>query len=290
MKMTIDSGSKHTLYVLILAAACVLPARASLTFIVDPGAGTGSERCLSSGVSAGGNCAAGGVYSGFESMIQLFADSEGLTLTRIDDSSDVIWTAGSNAGVFGIARSASRNFTLGELPGESGGVYSSVLDVIGAPGSVEYLPTASVPPSGSGQNANGDLQSSATYNSNLPLFTAIAPGSFRFAIQCAPSSCSAPYQTWSSLPTDNSDGKDHMVTWELTGGAVPAGDVWYISGFENGTDFDFNDYVFLFQNVTPSGVAPEPRSWMLIAAGLLALSFFPKAVTKKQSPRSRYDR
>jgi hypothetical protein len=270
--MSLHSGPKHTLCVLILAAACVRPARASLTFIVDPGAGTGAERCVSSGASAGGNCAAGGIYSGLESMIQVFADAEGLTLTRVDDSSDVIWTAGSGAGVFGIARSASRDFTLGILPGQSGGVYSPELGVIGAAGSVEYLPAADVPPSGTGQNLNGDLQASGTYGlSGAPTFTSIGPGSFRFAIQCAPSSCTAPFQTWSSRPSDNSDSDDHMVTWQLTGAAVPAGDVWYIAGFENGTDFDFNDYVFLFQNVTPSGITPEPGTALFLAAGFLVL-------------------
>src|SRR5579863_3916674 len=204
---------KHSLCVLILAVASVLPAHASLTFITDPGAGNGSERCVSSGAGDGGNCAAGGVYSGLESMIQVFADAEDLALTRVDDSSDEIWTAGTGAGIFGIARSASRDFTLGILPGESGGTYASELAVIGSAGSVEYLPAADVPASGTGQNLNGDLQASATYASNgSPTFTSIAPGSFRFAIQCAPSSCTAPFQTWSSLPTDNSDGKDHMVT------------------------------------------------------------------------------
>src|SRR5208282_5007766 len=126
--------------------------------------------------------------------------------------------------------------------GYSGGTYTQEFGVIGSSGTaVEYLPSASVPPSGTGQNINGDLQTSASYNSSgLPIFTSISQGTFRMAIQCAPSSCSAPYQTWSSVPTDNSDGNDHMVTWELTGPAVPTGDVWYIGGFENGTDFDFN--------------------------------------------------
>ncbi len=265
---------KHTLGILFLASVAVRPGLATQTFIQDPGAGTGSERCVSSGSGAadGGVCAAGGVYSGLESMIQLFADSEGLTLTRVDDSSDEIWTTGTGAGIFGLARSASRDFTLGILPGETDETYTSVLPVIGSAGSVEYLPSADVPASGTGQNINGDLQSSATYDSNgLPIFTSIAAGTFRFGIQCAITSCSAPLQTWSSLPTDNSDGADHMVTWALTGAAIPNGDTWYIAGFENGTDFDFNDYVFLFQNVTPSGVAPEPGSAIFIACGILAI-------------------
>jgi hypothetical protein len=285
--MSLYPGLKHAFCILFLAAAAV-PARASFTFIQDPGAITGSERCLSSGASGnGGNCATGGVYGGLESMIQLFANAEGLTLTRIDDSSDIIWTAGADAGIFGVARSASRNFTLGILPGESGGTYTSEFGVIGAAGSVEYLPSADVPASGTGQNINGDLQASATYDSNgLPTFTSLAPGNFRFAIQCAPSSCSAPYQTWSSLPTDNADGKDHMVTWQLTGASVPNGDVWYIAGFENGTDFDFNDYVFLFQNVTPSGVVPESGSFLFVGLSVLLLGSLVRT-NRGLSPKSR---
>jgi hypothetical protein len=265
---------KHALCILFLAVAAVRPASATQTFIQDPGAKTGNERCVSSGsgTTDGGLCAAGGTYGGLESMVQLFADAESLTLTRIDDATDQIWTAGAGAGIFGISRSASRDFTLGILPGQSDETYTQELGVIGSPGSVEYLPAADVPASGTGQNVNGDLQSSATYDSNgHPIFTSLAAGTFRFAIQCAITSCSAPLQTWSSLPSDNSDVVDHMVTWQLSGAGIPNGDVWYIAGFENGTDFDFNDYVFLFQNVTPSAVTPEPGSALFITCGLLAI-------------------
>jgi hypothetical protein len=57
-----------------------------------------------------------------------------------------------------------------------------------------------------------------------------------------------------------------MVTWLLSGPSIPAGDVWYIAGFENGTDFDFNDYAFVFQNIVPT---PEPGSILLVAVGLM---------------------
>jgi hypothetical protein len=262
--MNITVCLKHGIRVLILAALGLTPAVASVTFVTDPGAGNGSERCLTSGAGNGGNCAAEGAYSGLESMIQLFADSEGLTLSRVDDSSDQTWTASANSGVFGIARSAGRDFTLGVIPGDSGDTedYEQVLGVIGsAAAPTEYLPT--IP---AGQNANGDLQTSATYSSGLPVFTGlptqIQNGSdFRFAIQ---QSTATNPDLWSSNPADNRDAHDHMVTWQLTGGNVPAGDVWYIVGFENavfpGSDGDFNDYVFLFQNVSPNAAVPEPNS------------------------------
>src|SRR4029077_12007860 len=62
-----------------------------------------------------------------------------------------------------------------------------------------------------------------------------------------------------------------MQTWKLTGAAIPNGVSWYISGFENGTsDYDYNDYVFLFQNTIPAGV-PEPGSIALTLLGFVAL-------------------
>jgi hypothetical protein len=268
-------GLKHIATGLILVAAASVPARASLTFITDPGAGTGAERCLSSGAGNGGTCSStpGGttnVYAGLDSMVQLFAITEGdATLTRIDDSDDELWTANPGAGVFGLARSATRNFVLGELAGASGENFTEILGVTGsAAAPVEFLP--SIP---AGQNGNGDLQVSG-YSGGLPVFTSISTGVFRFAIQCAPG-CTPAGQTWSSLPSDNTDGQDHMVTWELTGGNVPVGDTWYIAGFENGTDFDFNDYVFVYQNVTPgSANTPEPGSAIFVGASLLLSAAF----------------
>ncbi len=229
-------------------------------------------------------------------MIQLFADSLNLTLTRIDDSVDEIWTAGAGAGVFGIARSASRDFTLGEIPGISGGTYRQVLGVIGSSASpIVLLPTAYV-------NANNAAQKPTTgtddltpdtatsepnsvagtfdFTTGLPVFTPISTGTFRFAIECGSpgGNCAVGpenQEIWSSLPSDNTPidptTPDHMVTWQLTGAAVPKGDTWYIAGFENGTsDYDYNDYVFLFQNTTPAGV-PEPSSIGLVTLAFLAL-------------------
>jgi hypothetical protein len=256
-------------HALILASFGLVPALANLTYVTDPGAGTGAERCLTSGASAGGNCAAQGIYGGLESMIQLFASTEGLTLTRIDDSSDQVWTASANSGVFGLARSAGRDFTLGVIPGDSGNTsgYQQVLGVIGSSAApTEYLP--SIP---AGQNGPGDLQISATYSGGLPTFTALPSqiqndSDFRFAIeQATPTNP----DLWSSNPIDNRDASDHMVTWQLTGPNIPAGDVWYVVGFENaafpGSDGDFNDYAFVFQNATPNAAAPEPNSALLLA-------------------------
>ncbi len=269
------------------------------TLIVGAGAGNNSERCLSDAAGVGGTCASSpsGSYAGLDSIVQLFADSEGLTLTRVSDSTDQVWTAGAGAGVFGIARSASRNFTLGELPGTSGGSYQQVLNTIGSSsGPVVYLPTPYVTANNSAQkptsgtdDLTGDTAASEIastpgtydYTTGLPVFTSIGTGTFRFAIQCATAggNCAVGpenQEIWSSLPGDNvsidSTTPDHMVTWQLTGGAIPVGDTWYIAGFENGTsDYDYNDYVFLFQNVTPSAATPEPGSVVLVSIAFVAL-------------------
>jgi len=267
--MKVKECLKHWHYFLILAALTFSPLWASTTSITDPGAGNGSERCVSDGAGSGGTCNAtiGGssnVYGGLDSMIQLFADSQDATLTRVDDSMDQLWTAGAGARVFGLARSAGRNFTLGELAGASGNAYTMLLNTIGSAASpVVFL--ASIP---AGQDGNSDLQVSGYDGNGLPIFTSVSPGTFRFAIQCAPG-CAPAGQTRSSLPSDNSDGEDHLVTWQLTGGKRTSGDIWYVAVFENGTDFDFNDYVFVFQNVTPGPDTPEPGSAILVAGTLL---------------------
>ena len=277
------SGTHYhcALALLVCGLWTAAPARATTTFIEDPGAGTGAERCLSGGAGNGGSCAAVGAYSGLTSMVQLFANSMGMTLTRVDDSADQAWIAVANSGAFGLARSASRDFTLGLIPGNSGNVagYVNLLNPIGSSASpTEFLP--SIP---AGQNANGDLSTSATYVANggsgpafLPVFTPI-PGAdqnsnFRFAIKQVGGT-----DLWTSNPIDNRDATDHMVTWKLASPYLTNNNlVWYVVGFENavfpGSDKDYNDYVFVFQNASPVTI-PEPGSLLLVGAGGVALLF-----------------
>jgi hypothetical protein len=72
---------------------------------------------------------------------------------------------------------------------------------------------------------------------------------------------------WSSDPSLNSDDYDHMVTFEITGGAH-AGD--YVIAFEDlpyaSSDLDYNDFV-----VQVSGVVPVPEATTVIAGALLLL-------------------
>jgi hypothetical protein len=243
----------------------------TITFVTGSGAASGSERCTSGASQGGGTCDATGSYSGLKSMVQLFADSQGATLTRVDDSSDTTWSvAGPNAGAFAIGRSAGRAFTLGTIPGTSPGAFSALLPAFAS--NAFYLP--SIP---AGQNGNGDLSVLAgkyDINNRPASFIAVSQaGQFQFAIQQQ----GGP-DLWSSNGANNSDGQlDHMVTWQLSDTYLTNNNlVWYIAGFENaaapGSDRDFNDYVFLFQNVAPdTSSAPEPATAVLIGSALIGM-------------------
>jgi hypothetical protein len=249
-----------------LSICCSLGA-STTSFVTGSGAAIGSERCLSGASQNGGTCDTTGSYSGLTSMVQLFADSQGATLTRVDDATDIMWRVdAANAGVFAIGRSAGRAFSLDIIPDSSPGSLISVLPAFAS--NAFYLP--SIP---AGQNANGDLSVLAgKYNSsNRPAsFTSVTQtGAFQFILQEESGT-----DRWSSSTAKNSDHLDHMVTWRLSNSYLTShGLVWYIAGFENavspGSDRDFNDYVFLFQNVSPE--APEPAPFTLIACGLIAL-------------------
>jgi hypothetical protein len=255
------------------------PGYASETFANPSGAGTGSERCATGASQDGGACASGGTYGGLLSMVQLFADSQGMTLTRVDDSFDQLWTAETGAGMFGLARSAGRDFTLGVIPGTSGGSYDQQLGVIGSSSQPQViLPSNDSSSVSSADKAPGDLVFSSTaYDSNgRPIFTSfsaglINSGAFRFAIeQNTPTNP----DLWSSQPTDNRDSTDHMITFQLHSSYLDANNlVWYIGAFENavfpGSDHDYNDYVFVFQNV--ENVTPEPSSAVPMGIVMVAL-------------------
>ena len=257
----------------LLFAATLIPGSLGasiITSVTGSGAANGSERCLTGASQNGGACDATGSYSGLTSMVQLFADSQGATLTRVDDASDGLWSiAGPDPGVFAIGRSAGRDFNLGTIPGSAPGTFTPLLPAIAS--NAFYLP--SIP---AGQNANGDLSVSAgKYDINnrpASLTPVTQTGDFQFAIQ----QVGGP-DLWSSNSANNSDGQlDHMVTWQLSSSYLTANNlVWYIAGFENaaapGSDRDFNDYVFLLQDVAPDTSAPEPVTAVLIGSALIFL-------------------
>lgn len=282
------------LSLIYLLSATVLSA-APFTTINDPAANTGAERCLSSGAGAGGNCASQGAYSGFQSMVQLFANAMGATLTRISDDQDSVWTAGAGAGIVGIGRSAGRDFSLGVLPGVSGGAFDERLSAIGSTSLTQVFYLPQIP---AGQNTNNDLLVSNTlYQANLPVFSNL-PSTytngtpFRFAIlQRSGAIVNNTPDLWSSLPTNNTSDNffDHMVTFQLNNAYLSNNNLtWYIAGFENarfagGGDGDFNDYVFVFQNVVPVGASiPEPISTSLAGLGLVSILWLRRGLTREK--------
>jgi len=126
--------------------------------------------------------------------------------------------------------------------------------------------------------------------------SAITPaGQFGFVL-----SSNNPYTStitnWNSNPSDNFDGMDHMVVYNLTalegatiyvqtpgGGpetAVTLNDP-YLIGFEDlpetnpvtgsPSDIDYNDYIVLVDGIAP---VPEPMTVALFAFGLLAMAGF----------------
>jgi len=244
---------------------------AATTFVTGLGAGNGSERCLTGASQNGGTCGPQGAYNGLESMVQLFADSQGATLTRIDDTDDELWqVVAPSAGVFAIGRSASRDFSLVTIPGSAPGASTQVL----APFVSNAFHLPSIPTE---QNGNGDLSILSGYYDASGRPASFAPvsqsGDFQFAIQQVGGT-----DLWSSEMANNPDGQaDHMVTWQLSNSYLTANNlVWYIAAFENaaspGSDRDFNDYVFLLQNVDPVSGAPEPATIVLIGFALIGLT------------------
>jgi hypothetical protein len=47
------------------------------------------------------------------------------------------------------------------------------------------------------------------------------------------------------------------------------GETDYIASFENGTDFDYNDYTLVFFNINP---VPEPTSYAMFGVGAVGLA------------------
>ena len=93
-----------------------------------------------------------------------------------------------------------------------------------------------------------------------------------------------PAPTWSSDPTQNSDGIQHIYSTDVFAGQAyggsPAGT--YV-GWEDlpkgSSDFDYNDDQYIFVNV--STTVPEASTWAMMMAGFGALAFAAFRRTRK---------
>lgn len=80
---------------------------------------------------------------------------------------------------------------------------------------------------------------------------------------------------WSSSVSDNTDGLDHMMTWQITTSPNKHLLGAYIIAWEDladGGDGDFNDLVVLVRNDVAPAVVPLPAALWLFASGLLGLA------------------
>jgi Domain of unknown function (DUF4114) len=111
----------------------------------------------------------------------------------------------------------------------------------------------------------------------VDLGMAHAGDTLTFVMYIPPASGSPlPAFSWSSDPTQNSDGVQHVYSTDVTAGQAylgsPAGT--YI-GWEDlpksASDFDYNDDQYVFVNV--SSAVPEASTWAMMLAGFGGLAF-----------------
>ena len=106
----------------------------------------------------------------------------------------------------------------------------------------------------------------------------LSSGPFNFLWALDPSG--APL--WTSEPSQNDDGIDHMVTWLITGNSGKPGNIFgnWVIGWEDlpqGGDRDFNDLVVEVGHKNP---VPEPTTMLLLGVGLIGLVGFRRKFKK----------
>ena len=173
-------------------------------------------------------------------------------LLRMDDGVDEMWGNTRVASVRVVAKHSGYRETLGYLPGEHGDA---------------FVPLVSAPD-------NGLMSAEFTFSA------ADSGPDFRWGLD--PNGAGVAPGIWSSSAGDNADGRDHMVTWRVTGVVNhpdnPIGA--FVIGFEDLVDLgdgDYNDLVAEVRGVTDGPlpgeavasavVLPAPATLIVIAAG-----------------------
>ena len=171
-----------------------------------------------------------------------------LSLTRIDDGKDIIWGIGpdTSTSIRVIGKEAGFNNEFGFLSYANGAVsnfYSLNVfsnDIFGDPTTVITA------------KSFGDELLLAILTPQLNIFT--------------------------SMPTQNTDSLDHMVTW------VDNNDPFhYFVAFEDllgGGDGDYNDIVLELNNFVDGAPIPNPPTLALLGVGLIGFAAFRRKVSQ----------
>lgn len=168
-----------------------------------------------------------------------------ITVRRVDDNDDQIMHTGTNYSAKAVAAFSAAAQSFGYFLGSSGGTYTNLFDVTGY-----------------GYAVNGEVN-----NLNMSGVLRLGRGGGG--------------SIWSSLESDNSDGADHMVTYEIMDNDLAKKK--HIIFFEDGNmhhngDFDYNDLAVLITSdrtqchAIPLPAAAVPGLVTLVGGGLIARS------------------
>jgi len=155
-----------------------------------------------------------------------------VTATRLDDGNDSVWSSTQVSSARTVAAFAKRKQAFGYFGGSSGGDFKKLFDVSGTSGF--------------------DVQGNATG------LGSVLDGSIRFGRS------EKLTKAFSSLASENRDGRDHMITYKVTGldGTTnPVYLMFWEDKWGRRSDFDFNDLV-----VEVKGAQGEPLLIPLPAA------------------------
>ena len=157
------------------------------------------------------------------------------------NATDQLWQASQVQATAEAAFAEIATSPFGYIPGATGGSFTPLFSMTG---------------SGYGVTGSGSFTPSSQ---------------FRLAAQ-------NPFGLLSSTPSDNSDGKDHIVTYEVDG-LNDSARTWLVFFDDYGNnghdgDFDYQDLVIQLKTVPaslPSTSVPEPGSMMLVGGAMIAL-------------------
>jgi hypothetical protein len=163
-----------------------------------------------------------------------------VTVTRIDDNADATWTQQITS-ARAVASFARRKQAFGYFQGAGGESFNKLFSVSGS----QYDVTG-----GAGDiDLNGTLKFGRNENVG---------------------------KAFSSLASDNRDGKDHLVSYKVTGadGTNPTYLLFWEDKWGRNSDFDFNDLVVEVTAASDALLIPLPPAVMSGLGGLAMLGMF----------------